>query len=205
MKSETRLKLYNFLRFPTGYFVCVAAAAALLHSERGYAANWGPISSAGTTIISVSAPEETKSMWRNSKFHDYTIIGMDDQGGNDKFQIQFRLRQQRVVTVSLVADIGNAPNQNWQGFAFAFHQSKDDPNFHDLHRSGHRHEEAVHLTGDFFVCPGTYRVHGLWQGELGIQIIGKGGDVTMRVKIHPPGTRLMQEHPPQSLQRCTSF
>jgi hypothetical protein len=27
-------------------------------------------------------------MWRNSKFHNYTIIEMDDQGGNDKFQMR---------------------------------------------------------------------------------------------------------------------
>jgi hypothetical protein len=62
----------------------------------------------------------------------------------------------------------------------------------------------VHLTDDYFICPGTYRIHGLWRGNLGTQIVGKGGSVAMRIEVHPPGTRLLQERPSQS-PTCTSF
>jgi hypothetical protein len=184
--------------------VLLSVIAATWLAEDSVAADWGPVSSAGVTIISVTSLGEIKSMWRNSKFQDYTIIGMESEGGNDKFQVQLKLRQRRAITISLMADVGDAPTQNSEGFAFAIHRAEDDPNFGGLHRRGIRNEGVVDLTDDFFVCPGTYKIHGLWRGDLGAQIVGKGGSVAMKIKVHSPGTRLLQEHPTHS-PKCTSF
>lgn len=159
-------------------------AIALLVVRPVLAWDFGTVRSTFTTVIRKKHDGPVVSEWRSSDHRNFTIIGMNPDGGHDDFRIAFTLVHERKVTCELAIEKSESDPASfavWLG-------PRDAPFVPDDVTAGILADAGVQRASlERVLPPGSYRAEGLWRGRRGSEIVGRDGEAMLTVTIHGVG------------------